>query len=188
MNKRFLFYCGILGLACLFVFCGDDKGTNNDDDDDDTTTVVDHTIKGTWQYTLPENSQYLPKSVHFSIVIEDSSNNTADSSFMFTATEDPDKIIYQHSGSWIISGQSLLLQGDSCLTIDKSSNLLVQAHDSTVNKTITIDTTGTYNLMWGKMLTIDHADVWRAISYNEVFIDFFLGSHLQFSKDTSTSF
>ncbi len=188
MNKHFLFCCGILGLACLFVFCGDDKGTNDDDDDDTTTTVIDHTVRGTWRFSFLSNS-WVPKSIFFSIIIRDSSNNTIDSSFTFTAIEDPDKMIYQHSGNWEISGDSLLLHGDSCLTIDKSSNVLVQAHDSTTNKTISLDTTGTYNLIWQAKIPLEkYADVWRSISHNTDFSDLLMGLIPQFEKDTSTSY
>lgn len=181
MNLRHFALYLLLAITGMLVFCGDSTKPVEEEGDD----PVDYSIRGTWLDTLLSNPSWLEKSVYFTITIEDTSTGADTSIFSFIAIQDPYKNIYQHSGKWEISGTSLLLKGDSCLTMDKSSGVLVTAPDSTKNKTITVDTTGTGTFIWNEMFIEKYADVWRAISHNEQFTDYLLGSHLQFKKDTS---
>lgn len=184
MNIRHLFLFGIIAVIGTILFCGDDPISSVDDDD----PVIDHTVRGTWRDTI--TSSLTTNITYIEITVSDSGRN--DSVFTLYAIESPDKYLYVHSGNWEISGDSLKLYGDSCLIIDKGTNTLVPADDTTKTKVIAIDTTGTGVDIWPKKIITEFADVWRAIPIVDPQFESFLKSQFiemtKLQKDTSNSF
>jgi hypothetical protein len=180
MNKYLIYlFCGLC-TAGMFVTCGDDTIVKEEEEEQ---KILDRSIRGVWRDTLYANVEYgLMKHLFFRIEIR--GNAGENTSFSFEAVENPDRYIYAQSGSWDITGSAINLHGDSCFMRPRGSGDMVEAPDSTKNKTITIDTTGTGVSLWDEKLIGEYGDVWRSIAFDESYTSWFLLSNLRFRKDS----
>jgi len=178
MKKRFYVTLAACALAGILVLCGDDSSPTDPDND----PVITHPLAGTWLDTiLAKPDAGLTKAVFFGLTLNLNAQ-TGDSSFLFFALEDPDKYLYKHSGKWQVTGSSLTCSGSACQIIDKNTGQLVTAPDSTANKVITIDTTGTGACAWGDKPITEYGDVWESLTVSSVFINWLKSNYLALKK------
>lgn len=175
MKLRYIIISLLFTVLGIFLFCGEDPSPVDEGDD----PVYDSSIIGVWVDTLDTNSSagLLKKNI---IGIE--LTDTIDSTFLLFAIEIPDKYIYKHDGKWEITGNSLILSGINCQIIDKNTGSLKTADDTTCNKIITIDTTGTTAGIWDKKQITEFADVWQSITISNVFVNWLKSLSLELKK------